>query len=428
MVLIYNRSKDEPYDLWVKRMLGDYKSYGLTKSELYKLLFDMELSETESRKRLYGISDYIDSKDETVEDVKFVSSKSETRLNPDGSQSDERVVEAISESQMKDAGYLLTAHGYDDKFWELTSARSSMWEQGVGRTLYSSKITVKPKFNPLTQLNIDEIFENLSIPISVESRKQTDGELMLVVNLRDIHFGKLSWIGETGENYDYKIAIERVLGVVEELKHRIQGQNFESVVLCMSDDFFQFDDMEGSTAKGTKVDIDLRWSKLFVKGVELIIRVIEALKEIAPVEYVYIPGNHDFQVSFYAAYALFQHYAQDENVSIDISPRTRKYVRYGNSLIGFAHGNEEKNRIEHIMQTEAREHWGETMFHEWLLGHKHSQQVKEIGGVVIRHCPSTCGTDSWHAKLGFIGAISMSQCFVWHKQYGRQITHDIPVI
>ena len=428
MVLIYKRLKNESYDAWVKRLISDYRSYGLTKSEVYKILFDMELSENESRKRLYGVNDYIENKDESINANHTIASKIETSLNADGSQTDERVVEAISESQMKDSSYLLEAHGYDPNFWEISSARSSMWEQGVDRTLYASKITVKPKFNPLTQENIDEIFENLNIPISVESKKQTDGDLMLIVNLRDVHLGKLSWIGETGENYDHKIAVERVLGVIAELKDRIKGQKFENVVLCMSDDFFHFDDIDGSTTKGTKVDTDLRWSKLFVKGVELTIRVIEELKEIAPVEYVYVPGNHDFQVSFYAAYALHQHYLQNENVTIDISPRTRKYVRYGNSLIGFAHGNEERNRIEHLMQTEARQHWGETMFHEWLLGHKHSEQVKEVGGVKIRHVSSTCGTDSWHAKSGFVGSIAMSQCFIWHKKYGKQITHDIPIV
>lgn len=428
MVLIYKRLKNEPYDSWVKRLVSDYKSYGLTKSEVYKILFDMELSENESRKRLYGVADYIENKDESFDTNHTISSKVETRLNSDGSQTDERVVEAINEAQMKDANYLLTAHGYDYKFWELTSARSSMWEQGVGKTLYASKITVKPKFNPVTQFNIDEIFDNINIPISVRPLKQTEGDLMLEVNLRDIHLGKLGWSGETGENYDYKIAIERVLMAVAELKDRVRNKKFDQVVLCMSDDFFHFDDTEGSTTKGTKLDTDLRWSKMFLKGTELIIRVINELVEIAPVEYIYIPGNHDFQVSFYASVVLYEHYLKDEMVSIDISPRTRKYVLYGKNLIGFAHGADEKKRIDHLMQIEAPKEWGLSEYREFHLGHLHSEHLTEVGGIKIRNISSTCGTDSWHVKTGFVGSVKMSQNFIWHKEYGLLTIENIPVI
>ena len=426
--MVYKRLKNESYDNWVKRLLTDYKNYGLTKQEVYKILFDIELSENESRKRLYGVNDYIDNKDDSMSVDDEVSSKIETKLNSDGSQSDERLVQAISESEMKDANFLLVAHGYDPAHWELSNARSSMWEQKENKLLYSSRITVKPKFNPATQLNIDEIFENINVPISVESRKKTEGDLMLEVNLRDIHMGKLSWQGETGENYDYKIAMERVLSVVDELKDRVKDKSFEKVILCMSDDFFHFDDTEGSTTKGTKLDTDLRWTKMFLKGTELIIRVINKLKEIAPVEYVYIPGNHDFQVSFYASCVLYEHFAQNDNVEIDISPKTRKYIRYGNSLIGFAHGNEEKKRIDGIMQVEAKEDWGETDFREWHLGHLHSHHLREVAGIKIRNISSTCGTDSWHSKSGFVGSLKMSQNFIWHKEYGLLTIENIPVI
>lgn len=426
--MVYKRMKNESYDAWVKRMISEYKSYGLTKSEVYKILFDMELSENESRKRLYGVNDYLDNNTNETPLEHTISNKINTSINNDGSQSDERIVQVINESQMKDSSFLLEAHGYDPLHWQLTNAKSSMWERGVETTLYSSKITVKPRFNPATQLNIDEIFENIKIPISIEKRKEISSEYILVVNLRDVHLGKLSWVGETGENYDYKIAIQRVMGAVADIKERVGHRKFEKIVLCMSDDFFHFDDVEGSTTKGTKLDTDLRWTKLFLKGTELGIRVIDELAEIAPVDYVYVPGNHDFQTSFYASCVLYEHYLNNENVNIDISPKTRKYVEYGKNLIGFAHGQEESKRIEQVMPVEASEAWGRTRYREFLLGHLHSEHLREIGGVKIRNVSSTTGTDSWHSRLGFVGSIKMSQCFIYHKEYGLLTIENIPII
>jgi hypothetical protein len=115
-------------------------------------------------------------------------------------------------------------------------------------------------------------------------------------------------------------------------------------------------------------------------------------------------------------------------VNIDISPKTRKYVEYGKNLIGFAHGQEESKRIEQVMPVEASEAWGRTRYREFLLGHLHSEHLREIGGVKIRNVSSTTGTDSWHSRLGFVGSIKMSQCFIYHKEYGLLTIENIPII
>jgi len=132
-----------------------------------------------------------------------------------------------------------------------------------------------------------------------------------------------------------------------------------------------------------------------------------------------VPGNHDWTRSFYAVQYLSAWYRQADDVLIDNSPKSRKYIRYGNSLIGFTHTDKEKRRIFGCMQVEARKDWGETKYHEWHGGHLHSEQVKEDMGVVVRKLPSITAKDAWHYERGY-QAQARNQCFVWDKENGLE--------
>jgi hypothetical protein len=109
-------------------------------------------------------------------------------------------------------------------------------------------------------------------------------------------------------------------------------------------------------------------------------------------------------------------FRNDENVTIDNDPLSRKYKRFGKCLIGFSHGDKEKKRLGKIMPVEARKDWGETIYCEIHAGHLHSEQaVKEENGVIVRYLSSPSGTDNWHFESGYVGAIKKAQSFVWDK-------------
>ena len=100
---------------------------------------------------------------------------------------------------------------------------------------------------------------------------------------------------------------------------------------------------------------------------------------------------------------------------------------YVNSLLGFSHGDKEKKRISGIMQIEARQAWGRTLYHEFHLGHLHSEQTIEENGVIIRHLPSITGTDAWHHESGFVGAVRKCTCSLWDKECGLDSTFNIVI-
>lgn len=252
----------------------------------------------------------------------------------------------------------------------------------------------------------------------VQLRPKTKSGLMLEVPIVDLHLAKLAWEPETGENYDSKIAEQRFMDVIYDIIERSQNYEFEQIVFPIGNDFFNFDDIAGNTTRGTAQDNDSRWQKMFLKGTDLLIRAIDLLSQLAPVRVFQIPGNHDTAVSWYAVCNLHSWFRNDENVTVDINPKTRKYVEFGQCLIGFTHGDKEKKRIFGNMQVEMPEAWGRTKYREWHMGHLHSEQVREEHGVKVRSLSSVTATDSWHFASGYVGAIAVSQSFVWDKDRG----------
>lgn len=347
-------------------------------------------------------------------------------LNKDGTQTSERFVE-MTQEQAKDKVFLLRAHGFDPYEWELTAARNNMWntyskKDGV-QVLYSSKIVCKPRTDTIcVEELVKEFFEidRLYEPPKLHTNKYLTFNKMLEIPIMDLHLSKMGWAPEVGENYDHKIAEERFLYVISDFINRTKHYNFEKIIFPLGQDILNFDDIKGDTTKGTRQNNDLRWQKVYIKGTEIIIKAIDMLhNELqAPIEVFYVPGNHDKATSYYLTTFTYAWYRNTPTVNVNIDPTVRKYIEYGSSLIGFSHGSEERNNIYKLMQVEARESWGRTMFHEWHLGHLHSEQTREEGGLICRKISSITGTDSWHHESGFVGAIKKAQAFVWDKEIG----------
>ena len=76
------------------------------------------------------------------------------------------------------------------------------------------------------------------------------------------------------------------------------------------------------------------------------------------------------------------------------------------------------------MATERSDDWAATRFHEWMIGHWHYKKETRytagdtMNGVSVRILPSLSGTDSWHAKKGYIGEQKRSESFLYDEQDG----------
>ena len=444
MILNKLESENEEAYVWRLGQAKDAGEIGLSWNELAEVINkelgyeDRPLSETAYRKpysqakRFYyaGVFDQkpvVAPKTDTIEDLK-VAFGTETSINKDGSYSSKRLIE-MSEAQSKDPKYILKAHGFDSNDWEIVSVRNTI-RQAISRqsedgvaTLYASYITVKPiKDSYLAFCKIKKFYEELIEDdhrpiIKKNENKQTN--LMLEIPIVDVHFGKLSLSEDVAEPYNYNLAKQRFNCVIDDVIDSVKDKQIEKIVFPIGNDFFNIDTYKSTTTAGTQQNCDLSPHLIFKYGVECLIENIIKLTDIAPVEVFCINGNHDFLSSYHALYSIYCYFHNNENVIVNTGTRPRKYIEFGNVLLGFTHGDKEKNRIGGLMQIEAREAWGRTKYHEIHTGHWHSEQItKESGGVIIRSLSSFTGSDLWHNESGYVGAIKKCQSFLWDKNKG----------
>lgn len=433
----FKKMESETFLDYAERLMNGREEgiYDLDKVDIYKLLYGEDVSSDHARKALKVLKLTIKAASTCnieggaceSEDIKK-SYKDTTEIFQDGSRGSNRLLE-ISEEESKDDEFLLKKHGFDIRKYEIVSAKNSMWgsynTDSGKKCLYSSKITVKPRKDSISMQEVQEHFAEFSksykSPVHVEIKQNKSGK-MLELNIADLHIGKLSWIGDSGENYDYKIAKERFFYILNDILTRTKHIDFEKVLFIWSNDLFHFDSIETTTTGGTKLESDLRWQKLYRVGVEMLIEGIDIIASVtkAPIETFYIGSNHDKMTSFYAIGELSAWYRNTPNINIDIRPLSRKYTEWGKSLIGFIHGSGiSKKNLGGLLPKEAGEQWGRTLFHEIHAAHFHSeQQVEEYNGTIVRYMSSPTSTDNWHYENGFTGTVKKSQCFIWDKEIG----------
>lgn len=327
---------------------------------------------------------------------------------------------------------ILKEYNVSEEEYKVNEVYINKWEgqdsSGNKIPLYQTKVKLKPKLAKEEKLAIEELKEDLKSwapkKTEIDYNKPCEGDLMLVIPLKDIHFGKLCWEEETGMNYDISIAekivsemIHSYIAYSSPFHHRIQKIVFE-----VGNDFFNSDNKLNTTSAGTPQSEDTRWRKTFREGRKIIVDAIERLKEIAPVEVIVIPGNHDEERSFYLGDALECWYHNDLNVVVNNKATSRKAVLYGNNLLVFLHGDKEKKNL--LVQTVALEFsnvWGSAKHKEIIMGHFHQENVYTEAGVIIRTVGSPSPPDQWHFDKQYVG-IPSGQAFIYDKVLGNIFT------
>jgi len=349
---------------------------------------------------------------------------------------------------IKTLSELLKICEVDQSLWDVTQNWVNKWDvtaviEGIPRTFqnFQVKARLEKKLTVVRERAIGELFldmcKNYEPPVLkvLPNVITHDNENNLFeVTIFDLHLGKLAWGGETGESYDTKIARQRFLTTIATLIKNASGFKYNRILFPIGNDFFNSDTIFNTTTKGTPQDEDLRWQKTFNVGVRLLIDAISLLKQTGvPIDVVNIPGNHDFERSFYLGSYLEAWYNNDTQVSINNGASPRKYYRFGKVLLGFTHGSEEKEgSLPLIMASdiESKPLWSETVFHEFHVGHIHRKRdvkytildkermTNEDLGVTVRYLSSLTGTEEWHHKKGFVGALKAGEGFIWNDEAG----------
>lgn len=377
----------------------------------------------------------VKDKEDINEDITLLlhKYKEQTDVNKDGSYTSDKLIK-INDEDLKDPEFLLKAHGFDPNEWELISAKNSIWNQGGKsgiKNLYSSKVNVKPRIG-VTEDEIKTFYEDLVRKYNPNTdfwlNIKPDGGILYEIPVMDLHYGKFASGNLTNGAYDYNEAERCFNTIVSEAIEDIKSRNVAKILMPIGNDLLHFDNVQGTTTRGTAQDTNMRHQEMFKGCVEMLIDGITALSEYAPVDIIYVPGNHDFSSSWHVVMTLWAYFHNNPNVLVDVDMHPRKYYEWGNCLIGFTHGDKEGKRLDKIMQVEAKEAWGRSKYCEWHNAHLHSEQaIRELGGIIIRNLPSVTGEDNWSHESGYVGAVRKCICFIWDKEKGLKGTTNIVI-
>jgi hypothetical protein len=282
----------------------------------------------------------------------------------------------------------------------------------------------KNKFNPEEQFQkfIEEIKNNS--PVVKLPKLPKRNRKCFFIQVPDLHFGKLGRLSEVGEVYNMEIATQRFMQAIcvfcEDAKHHKP----EKILVNLGGDILNTDNGK-TTTKGTPQDEESSIADIQRKAVWLIIEGAKELAKYAPVEIIIIPGNHDEIRSWFLGHAIEMYFWNDKRITVDNREIPRKYFRFGINLLECTHGDTDKKKLPFLMAQENPKDWGETKVRECFTGHTHKNEkfvksyIDEDSGVRVYTCPTLSGTDKWHFKEGWIGAIKEAQNHIYDFELGK---------
>ena len=243
-------------------------------------------------------------------------------------------------------------------------------------------------------------------------------------NARNVFVKGYAWIAdeEFMKEYDLDIANDVVFQMLSNLLADVNQKRVKRILLTIGGDMLNADNMAGTTVKGTPQDNCTDYFST-VRGLyDMMVRVVDVLRQIAPVDILYIPANHDMTSSFQLSQYLKAWYKADKNVRIDDSPLPRKYYKYGDTLLVFAHDGDVK-RLPGLIADEARDKWSRVKFTDVFLQHLHSEKVLlEENHMRIQRLPTLCAKSAWTVDQGY-NAARQHKSFIYDVQGLRQVIY-----
>lgn len=246
----------------------------------------------------------------------------------------------------------------------------------------------------------------------------------LEICLFDHHFGQLSWGKETGsKNYDLKIAAEMAGSAIESIVSSAAHYELDKIIIPIGNDFFNVNDKTNTTVKGTPQDEDARWVKTFDNGCDVWVDILEKLRSIAPVQALWIPGNHDEERSYYLAKYLHGWF-HNSDIVIDNTPKPQKVVTWGTNAVMYTHGcNERKNDYPAVFATTFPQEFAKAKYRAIHLGDKHHLNKssltanEDVYSIDVKIKPALVPLNAWSAGKAY-RAIARTEAEIWNKKDG----------
>jgi len=262
-------------------------------------------------------------------------------------------------------------------------------------------------------------------PVNYGKRSGYAGIMAII----DAHLGKFAWGRElNGRDYDMGIARDDYLFCTRENLSYMSPFNPQIIYYILGQDLMHTENYEGKTPKGGNIlDVDNRLPKIIYGAKEIVLKSIYECRKVAPVEVIWVPGNHDMHSSLWMAHIVNEHFRNDKHVTVDLSPAVRKARLWGTTLVGWTHvlTGRHQSWANELAQS-FPEYWAASKngHREWQHGHKHKKgEVKTFpivtqGGVLMRQLTALSPIDFWHYDNLYTDAVPGGEAFVMHDRKG----------
>lgn len=291
----------------------------------------------------------------------------------------------------------------DKEKWDIAKYVQNYWN---GK--YQVKAWLEPKKPKESEL-ITNILQNYQstwtgVPnaTKIVNNIWTDDSL-LVINLNDLHLDKRDM-----ENSTIETNISNYFKVLEYLVMKAyHSAKIEKILFVVGNDVFNTDNIHDQTTGGTPQRCNTTWNDAYEKVFDAMVKSIQYLSEFAEkgVHVVLVQGNHDRTKSYYMAHGLEAFFKNDPTVSFDRSSNINKSYVYGNTFLGFNHGNNLNDKLPLAFAQEFYQDWGKCKYHDIIISDKHHNNEKVFKtqtqndgsqGVKLRILPSLSKPDRWH--------------------------------
>lgn len=291
--------------------------------------------------------------------------------------------------------------------------------------LINIRVWLKRRAEAPLELAVDRLIERVrqSAPAyRIPKALRPAGEYLLIPSLYDAHFGKRSADGR----YTVAQAASTFTQAGEALIARVSALPYplSRILLPAGQDALHADSLQGTTTKGTWVEMSADLRDAIDALIECYGSLIERLAHLAPVDVYTIQSNHDRMGTHWLGKVLEAQFSRHRDVSVTVSRNPRVYHRFGANMFGIHHGDKVKtNKLALLMATEAPQMWAETKYREVMEGHLHTERgmyhaISEEMGVRVRTIPALCPVDEYHLLHGFVGTNRMAEGALYHYEHG----------
>jgi hypothetical protein len=255
------------------------------------------------------------------------------------------------------------------------------------------------------------------------------GDKLLVVDLADVHFGKLCVQDETGHKYNVEVARHRVIEGTRALLNEVSG--VARILFVMGNDILHTDNGKTSTA-GTPQDSDGSYFTAWRAAQHASIDAIAECAAVAETDLVHCMSNHDWRSGWALSQTIAAAMSNHENVRAtpyNMSERHRKYYGYGRNGFMLTHGDGAKEEsLTSLFLKEARSMISKTDLLYAILHHFHHKKRNKRGldvfmsekdhtaftqinmgaarvegvDMVAEYVRSPSPPDGWHDRNGYV--------------------------